>query len=485
MTEFMWAVSGSDKDCPKLILDTDEGYASYDSDDGDIHISRIAIQKFENNLGGNADDAMATLIAHEIAHALRGDKNRPRFARWLDPDVKDAEKRADLCGLMLAHMSGFDSALVVFDKIFPTLGIRGGSNGYPGIEERLEHDTKVMAKSHRLVGVFDFANALLLTGDEDAIHHATYLYDYMATNDSTAAGVEFLELNYNQGMAALLLLVKMEGLHYALPLDVADPKLLLSAGAGQKFVEGKDELLKAARFYFEKVARAAKMLVDIGDKKRLRNETIFNAQLAKTCLYLLAGKPDEAQREAELLAARSEPSVWKDKALMVSALARLTKNKGDQSARNDLQKIESNTKNPATLRKYARFNLNAQLSPSLSVPPPCVSETSGLPSPNAAGKEAEKGKKIPLENGVRLAVSAPNWLLRGDRASLAFIMQAYPSCPCSTAELNGSEVWATGFGTYQIFPIQSQPDTFYVTRTDASSKKNLQCFRLTILEKYY
>lgn len=481
MIRLLWANSGSDKECPELVFFEIEGFAAFDSGKRRIHISPRAAQAFERHLGHNADDAMAALIGHEIAHALRGDTGSPKFAQWLDKDTKEMERRADLTGLMLAYMAGYDSTLAVFDKIFSTLGIKGGSEGYPPPDRRKEHDTQVVSKSAQLVGIFDLANALLLTGDEDAIRHAGYLYDYM--DEPEAAGLEFLELNYNRGLAALFLLAKKTGFRYALPLEVADPSVFPALKASQKHTEGVGELLKQARACFHKVLRADTVLRDIGDAGRMRNETIFNAKLANACLSLLADNPAAAQQEAEALILRSNPTAWNDKARMVKALTQMGLNKGD-SARIMLQTIEAGSS--PVLKKYARHNLNVDLpGEKKTILPNCASQMDGILPPKEAGKKAEsqvpENKRISPSKHSQLSAADPFWSFQGDSFNLGFVMQAYPKCTCGMADLDTSSTWATGFGTYRIFPLSNKPSEFLVIRTHTSGKSIARCFRLTLM----
>ncbi|HMX39054.1 MAG TPA: hypothetical protein PKD78_01960 [Saprospiraceae bacterium] len=484
MLALMWAVSGSEKPCPDLVLGRVEGHAMFDGGKWRVHISLDAARKFEASFGANADDAMADLIGHEIAHALRGDRPGLRFAHWGDASSKEAERRADLCGLFLAHMSGYDSALVVFDRIFPVLGIASGA-GYPDVAERRTHDQKVVQKSQQLAGLFDFANMLLLTGDEVAMRHADYLYHHMDADQGFNAGVEFLELNYSRGLVTLLLAAKDEGMPYAFPMEVADPSVFPSGRPGLPYVEGNGEMLRKAEAHFDKVLGAAPVLRQIGDWGRLRNETIFHARLAKVCLHILRSDYSTAEREAQSLASQhASVPVWKDKADMVGAIARLRKNPADQTARNTLQIIETRSTN-TVVKKYARHNLNVGSPYAQQItPPPCAAGfLQALPAPKLAGEQARsQAQGVDLDAGAKAWASAPNWVLKGDRPGFGYVLQAALPCPCVPADLNVLTAWAAGYGQYRLWPIKEKPGSYFIARADPADKRMLRCFRLTTLQ---
>ncbi|MCB0562123.1 MAG: hypothetical protein H6573_07145 [Lewinellaceae bacterium] len=241
------------------------------------------------SMGKDSLDALAFILAHELAHAFQPATGR-QSTNFLvygiqNPTSNSQEKAADIQGAFTAYLAGYriESIIpIVLERIYKAYGLWGSIvPGYPSFEERRNSAREVLAMARRLIDVFEAGNYLaVLEYYELAIACHTFLLDYYQGRD----------LYNNLGVLHLL-----QALNYydeptgrfAHPLELEGLSLLRAlerqrgeAGLTEVEKEKRSTLLQSGLAYFRQaLERDGSYLPAIGNA---------------ACALNLLGQPEEA-----------------------------------------------------------------------------------------------------------------------------------------------------------------------------------------------
>lgn len=365
----LFRVLGGTGNAPKVYFVREERLAACslaDSDHPEIHIDPDSVIKaLEGEFGKDckttdADDALAFIIGHETWHIIKHRK-AIGFKYWdvehHDYAARAAELDADLHGLIGAYFIEKTHCLDIYHRIFPALKVPSSSLKYPSTEERMRMEKEVRDKAQKVFLLYESANFLLATNNPTNIQLAASIYAHIGER------FHFLkQINYDLGLANLLLALSTSSMGYVLPLEpAANPfgELITRAGAGGGDPNEVKKYLKLADDYFTKTQG--------------QDPDWFEPYLGSICVTLLregahnvyqAGEDWRKQHPGKI------GPVQVDQLKMLEAIAYLIQQpvKEEAKAKSILTNIEKNSGNP-TLRQQARYNLDRYERKTLSPTP--------------------------------------------------------------------------------------------------------------------
>lgn len=218
---------------PKIKLSEYTKIAEYNLTTNTILVNR-KVDVLCSQLSIPKADALAILIGHELAHhflekggAYINDKD---FAR------KEVEKLADIHGIFLAHLAGYqamEAAPIVLEEIYKQFNIPKNNSKYPHFSERVQYREEVIKNVAQLIDIFEAGNFLTALGKYDL---ATSCYKYIIDHHFYFGK----ELHNNLGVVSTLYAMNVYEAdidYYLFPLEL-DPKLRIEKPKRPR--DGKD-----------------------------------------------------------------------------------------------------------------------------------------------------------------------------------------------------------------------------------------------------
>ncbi len=245
--------------------------------------------------GEKADDALSTLIAHELSHFYEKHDWARNFAEEFDNlptadklkqlDRKIAlETEADFAGGFLAFSAGYNPQGIMpelLDKIYADYNLKSDLKGYPTLEERKAIARQTLAKIYEYWQVFQLANFQVLVGaHERARKNFRYiLQEYQSREIHNNIGVLY-------ALEAITLFTNKE-LEFIYPIEL-DANSRLSEGTRSNKA---DRLMVRARLLDEAIGEL--------EAATTLDEHYLPAWINLGCVYALKEKWRDARYAAE------------------------------------------------------------------------------------------------------------------------------------------------------------------------------------------
>ncbi len=122
-------------------------------------------------MGGNVDEALAFIIAHELCHAFQREARESGFLFHCRTEgaTTDVEREADISGAFCAYLAGYNKTLVLLpellERIYVAYQLKGRElEGYPSLWERKQTSAEVVNYVERIIDLFELGNYLVLIG---------------------------------------------------------------------------------------------------------------------------------------------------------------------------------------------------------------------------------------------------------------------------------------------------------------------------------
>ena len=304
--------------------------------------------------GPDSLDALASLLAHELAHYYKdhgwvGDfgngfadlgvgKTLKKLRRHVGKMI-EIETEADYFGGLFGYLAGYNTlgaTPALLDAIYAEYELGEELHGYPPLAERREIANRSAQTLAELVPVFELGQQLLLIG-----HHAqaARAFDYIARTFPSR------EILNNSGVArALAAVALIDAQPYAYPFEL-DAQTRLRQGTSRSSADPREiqRLLEDARGLFEMATR--------------KDPTYATAHTNLACIAALQGHAEQALLYAEhalTLAEQSDDPLSAANALIARGIARLQHNPA-QTAQARADFAQARSANPL----LAELNLNA------------------------------------------------------------------------------------------------------------------------------
>ncbi len=369
-------------------------------------------------MGGDSLNALAFILAHELAHALQAGtegRNTNFLAYGIqDNDSNRREKAADIQGAFTAYLAGYRVEGVlpgILERIYKAYGLWGKAiPGYPSFEERSNSTREVLALSHRLAEVFEAANYLtVLEHYELASACYTFLLEYYQGRDI-----------YNN-LGALQVLQALQ--YYDEATDVFAPPLELEGLSLLRELErqrGQESLTEA-----EKTQRRRQLqnALTYFQQALERDKGYLPAVGNMACAFNLLGQPEQALaflKGRRFNPARNTEAENLQMAYGVSCALKGSRREAETVFRRLLGASD------ALCALQAQFNLDALKGQAFSYsPPPPFRLPESIVSQGRALEPGAADSRPPLllapQNGIRLTSSG-----KGAQVDLSFRDAAGP-----------------------------------------------------------
>ena len=229
------AIGNDSPSPPKFIFnESSKGKVAYIKNKK-IYIEKKAVDCL-SILGDQHEDAVAHIIAHELAHHYRGhgwmiragysfssdsmgtilkERGQDKAQRLVD------ETDADRFAVFYAHMAGYNTANIadtVLDIIYSSYGLPEEMSGYPTLQERKNIILKKKTELIEFTHIFDAGNIALLTSN---YHAAIPCYEYIIDNQFTSfENYNNLGLSYLAKSIEALQIDSIDAFNYYLPLSI-------------------------------------------------------------------------------------------------------------------------------------------------------------------------------------------------------------------------------------------------------------------------
>lgn len=171
---------------PDLKMSSEPLIAEYDPGTKEIIIGEATYDLCQE-FGNDADQALACLVGHELAHYHQNHHGYSGFNSLIDKSQgnsysKFIEAEADQLGLKHAFLAGYPAYRVfpqLIEKIYDKYAV-GSNSHYPDKNARIALANEQIQLLQPQTAVFTSANFLLITGFEQ---EASYLFNYLLKND--------------------------------------------------------------------------------------------------------------------------------------------------------------------------------------------------------------------------------------------------------------------------------------------------------------
>jgi hypothetical protein len=280
MVDLLYRAGGDfTRPAPRIRVSDDTVHmAAWEAGAGQIWIEQRAWEVCRQ-FGRDAPNALAILIGHELGHYY--DQARNTSFRAYDRQAGSSllrERDADVRGVLLAHLAGYEVRAVVprlLERLYMVYGRAPNPAGYPTLEERRRTARAVSARVDTILRVFEAANMLAATEHYELAGAAlSYLQQWYRGG----------EICHNLGVLYALSVVQAQShvvpdtFAYPFTLQVTPflghPRAELSPDALRQRLQQADDLLQTAAL------RDA----------RCRSAALLN----RACIRLLLGQPRQA-----------------------------------------------------------------------------------------------------------------------------------------------------------------------------------------------
>ena len=231
-------------------------------------------------LGNQHKDAVAHIIAHELAHHYRGhgwmiragysfssdsmgtilkERGQDKAQRLVD------ETDADRFAVFYAHMAGYNTANIadtVLDIIYEAYNLPEEMSGYPTLQERKNIILKKKKELIEFTHIFDAGNLALLTGN---YHAAIPCYEFIIDNQFTSfENYNNLGLSYLAKSIEALQIDSIDAFNYYLPLSIITNSNASteSTRSGSSFLYDRNSIIEDIKTSINKFEVASELKED-------------------------------------------------------------------------------------------------------------------------------------------------------------------------------------------------------------------------------
>ena len=312
-----------------------EGGLAFEANSGMLTEGYVAIEERTvevlAGLGKDQDNALAFLLAHELAHVYlhhgwvgefgnsfaRTDMGRKMMKAATYEEVVKRETEADHFGGFYGYLAGFDTLGVApraLERIYAGFGLADQLPNYPSRAERVAIAERQMESLKKLVPVYDAGNRLLILGRyEEAGRIFAHLAQIFPSREMfNNAGVAFaLE-------AVRLLPPKAIPFVYPFELD-AETRLQNQEQNGRRIARSGQEDDQSVRR-----VRLLRRALNAFEQAGRRDDRYATARVNSAAVQSLLGEQDEALRlsgSALALAREEDERVTAGHALVVRGIA--------------------------------------------------------------------------------------------------------------------------------------------------------------------
>ncbi len=159
------------------IVNDDNNAALYLRRSNKIEISTKAVQVCKR-YHDKTPSALAFIIGHELSHAFEINEAQlsTSFLAYDRPDNahKEQEKWADINGLFISYLAGFDTERLLSElikDIYQEFDLNENLKGYPALGERQATMAEVYELTSSLIELFEISNELIVAGQYDLAYH--------------------------------------------------------------------------------------------------------------------------------------------------------------------------------------------------------------------------------------------------------------------------------------------------------------------------
>lgn len=381
-----------------------EGSLAFEAGSGLLSEGYVAIEERTvaalSDLGEERDDALAFLLAHELAHVClrhgwaedfgnsfaRTDMGRKMIRAASFDDVIRREAEADHFGGFYGYLAGFDTLGVApkaLARVYAAFGLPDQLPNYPTRNERIAIARRQMESLEKLVPLYGAATRLLVLG---RYQEGGRLFSHLASLFPSR------EMFNNAGMAFALEAVRLlppNAIPFVYPFELdAETRLRHRESGGVRTPRsGRDDdqlvrrvrLLRRALSLFEQAAR--------------RDDRYATARVNAASVRSLLGDQDQAIMQAGTalaLAREEEDRLTAGHALMVRAIA-LARTGDAARARIDLEAARAVAPELAAANIAALEGNDAPPQPAAAIPPPAQPETvAGRTAPRELSDQGER-----------------------------------------------------------------------------------------------
>jgi hypothetical protein len=199
--EKLWATSFEGKLSEQITLykDNDIDIMSYDPKGNKvfIHYNEEHLEKLRKLDGNNWRDGIAAVLGHELAHYKKGRQSKAGFLsgekNYDNPPESRDEEEADIFGIFIAHLAGYDG-VAVFPSTIENLYIvanidTAATIKYPSLSDRQKTVRKAMQQVQGLIRLFKSGTYLSVLGKYDL---AEQCFQVIKTTGYSGAEIHFL-----------------------------------------------------------------------------------------------------------------------------------------------------------------------------------------------------------------------------------------------------------------------------------------------------
>lgn len=237
--------------------------------------------------GKLADDALACLLSHELAHFYYRHGSKQGFFAPIEMPTtyplasENMEAVADRAGVFTAYLAGynaFEAAPLIYNKLYAAYRLPDRIEGYPSRQQRLRIVTDTIARVRELAQLVEISELYYLLSDYEAASRSTALL--LARYPTTITLVNAAAIKLNQALTRMRSARDESRLCYLFPVEY-DPDNRLLAN------RRRDDLP-----YLPSLADALTLCQTAIANEPANQTAQINAAVA---LYLL-GRPAEAEQ---------------------------------------------------------------------------------------------------------------------------------------------------------------------------------------------
>lgn len=309
------AIGNESPSPPKFIYDeSSEGKVAFIKNKK-IYIEKKAVDAL-GVLGDQQEDAVAHIIAHELAHHYRGHGWMVRAGYAFSSDsmgtvlkklgqdksLRLAEEHdADRFAIFYAHMAGYNTASIadtVLDIIYSSYGLPDEMSGYPTLQERKNIILNKKKELSEFTHIFDAGNIALITGNYNA---AIPCYEYIIDNQFTSfENYNNLGLSYLARSIEALQIDSLDAFNYYLPLSIVIKSNASSekTRSGSSFTHDKKSIIEDLETSIKKFKTASELRKDAIEAKI--NITIAKLVLKKINSDYVGINPEDINRNLSI-----------------------------------------------------------------------------------------------------------------------------------------------------------------------------------------
>lgn len=304
---------------PKIIINQEKGGGASYEIRHQIHLD-LAIVDMCESFGKQSEDALAYILAHELAHSYqKGLKATSFWEYYLHKDcTKNEERAADVFGVFNAYLAGYKTVKIVpqvIEKVYELYELQDQLSGYPPKQERMIIATEVQTKVKDLIRIYEAANYLSAIGKYNlaaaSYQHILQFYQGREIYNNLGVNYALQAMNFTNKDHDLYL--------YPLELD------WVTRMKKPKTDRGGEELSESEKAYRNRMLTQA---LGAFEKASKIDKRYFTATVNKLCVYNLMGDYLETIKQYGILQKNSKAaiqgatSIQQEKIKLTAAIAK-------------------------------------------------------------------------------------------------------------------------------------------------------------------